>query len=137
MTIEEYSERMGYDHLATTEDYQQADFIYMMAGNMDKDDFCKDYKKHRDSILITTLADGVNSRDIFIRQSKAQMTEVAKALMEESQALREIDEECSVADRLDDQAAKLIGRRECIRFKMGKRYFLSDNEREYITTYLR
>ena len=40
MTIEEYSTLMGYGKTCEFEEYQTANFIYMMSGDMDKQTFC-------------------------------------------------------------------------------------------------
>ena len=50
MTKEEFIERTGI--IPTDEQYKQIEDMYCNAGNMDKDDFCEDYKNHGDSKLL-------------------------------------------------------------------------------------
>lgn len=50
MTKEEFIERTGI--IPTDEQYKQIEDMYSNAGNMDKDEFCEDYKNHGDSKLL-------------------------------------------------------------------------------------
>lgn len=50
MTKEEFIERTGI--IPTDEQYKQIEDMYINAGNMDKDEFCEDYKNHGDSKLL-------------------------------------------------------------------------------------
>ena len=45
MTRQEFNERTGYT--LNEEQYREVEAMYMAAGNMNKDVFCKDYKKHQ------------------------------------------------------------------------------------------
>lgn len=89
MTIEEYSTRMGYLGFPSDEEYVKANLAYMMAGNMDKDEFCKDYRKHKDSVIIATLADAANSRDIAYRDKQTKERQTAHALLREADEIRQ------------------------------------------------
>ena len=64
MTIQEYSTLMGYEETCEMAEYETANFIYMMAGEMDKQTFCKEYKEVGSSPLILTLAEAANSSQI-------------------------------------------------------------------------
>ena len=50
MTRQEFNDRTGYT--LDEEQYREVEAMYIAAGNMDKDVFCKDYKKHNDSALV-------------------------------------------------------------------------------------
>ena len=53
MTIEEYSTLMGYEKTCEMAEYETANFIYMMAGDMDKQTFCKkngNFRSVRDAL---------------------------------------------------------------------------------------
>lgn len=136
MTIQEYTERMGYLGFPSDEEYTKANLAYMMAGNMDKDEFCKDYRKHKDSVIIATLAEAANSREIAYRDKETKERQTAHALLREADAIRAAghDEE---ADQIDKIAASLIGRKDCITWKLNKGFALSDTDNEYITDNLR
>ena len=136
MTIEEYSTRMGYLGFPSDEEYVKANLAYMMVGNMDKDEFCKDYRKHKDSVIIATLADAVNSRDIAYRDKQTKERQTAHALLQEAETIRQGDMEAS-ADAIDKIAAMLIGRKDCIKWKLHKGFALSETDNEYINDNLR
>lgn len=136
MTIQEYSTLMGYEETCPMEEYETADFIYMMAGDMDKQTFCKEYKKVGSSSLILTLADAANSREIAYRDKETKERQAAHALLREADEIRQGGMEAS-ADAIDKIAATLIGRKDCIKWKLHKGFTLSETDNEYITDNLR
>lgn len=136
MTIEEYTAKMGYLGFPSDEEYVKANLAYLMAGNMDKDEFCKDYRKHKDSAIIATLAETANSRDMAYRDEKAKEQQTAHALLRESDEIRQGGMDAS-ADAIDKIAAMLIGRKDCIKWKLHKGFALSGTDNEYITDNLR
>ena len=136
MTIEEYSTLMGYEETCEMAEYETANFIYMMAGEMDKQTFCMDYRKHKDSVIIATLADAANSRDIAYRYKQTKERQTAHALLREADEIRQGGMEAS-ADAIDNIAATLIGRKDCIKWKLHKGFALSETDNEYITDNLR
>lgn len=136
MTIEEYSTLMGYEETCEMAEYETANFIYMMAGEMDKQTFCKEYKEVGSSPLVLTLAEAANSREIAYRDKETKERQTAHALLREADAIRAAghDEE---ANQIDKIAASLIGRKDCIKWKLNKGFSLSDIDNEYITDNLR
>lgn len=124
MTIEEYSTLMGYEETCPMAEYEKANFIYMMAGNMDKQTFCKEYEKVGSSSLILTLADAANSREIAYRDKETKECQTAHALLREADEIRQGGMEAS-ADAIDKIAATLIGRKDCIKWKLHKGFALS------------
>lgn len=136
MTIEEYSTLMGYEETCSAEEYVKADLAYMMAVDMDKHEFCKDYRKHKGSVIIANLADVANSRDIAYRGKETKERQTAHALLREADEIRQGGMEAS-ADAIDKIAATLIGRKDCIKWKLHKGFALSETDNEYITANLR
>ncbi len=131
MTIVEYSTRMGYTEICSQEEYAHADAIYLNAGNLDKDAFCTDYKKHKGSIIIDALGDKVNSQAIWIRDKQTKERQSAHALLRQSDDIRAGGME-DAADAIDNIAAKMIGRKDCIAWKLEKGFTLSETDKEYI-----
>lgn len=136
MTIEEYTTRMDYLGFPSDEEYTKANLAYMMAGNMDKDEFCKDYRKHKDSVIIATLAEAANSREIAYRDKETKERSTAHAILREADGLRAAGHDDS-ADQLDRIATTLIGRKDCITWKLNKGFALSETDNEYIKDNLR
>ena len=132
MTIQEYSTLMGYEDTCEMAEYQTADFIYMMAGEMDKQTFCKEYKEVGSSPLVLTLAEAANSKGAAYRDKVAKERSTAHALLREADEIRAGGMEES-ADQIDKIAACLIGRKECIKWKLHKGFTLSETDNEYIT----
>lgn len=136
MTIEEYSTLMGYEETCTMEEYETADFIYLMAGEMSKQEFCKEYKEVGSSPLVLTLAEAANSRSIAYRDKQTKERQTAHSLLWEADEIRQGGMEAS-ADAIDKIAATLIGRKDCIKWKLHKGFALSETDNEYITDNLR
>lgn len=136
MTIEEYSTLMGYEETCPMAEYEKANFIYMMAGNMDKQTFCKEYKKVGSSPLVLTLADVSNDFQKAYRDKQTKGTDTAHTLLIIADGVRENGLKTS-ADRLDKLAAIIISRKECIKWKLSKGLALSETDNEYITDNLR
>lgn len=136
MTIQEYSTLMGYEETCPMEEYETADFIYMMAGEMPKQEFCKEYKEVGSSPLVLTLAEAANSRGIAYRDKETKERQTAHAILREADGLRAAGHEDS-ADQLDRIAATLIGRKDCITWKLNKGFALSETDNEYIKDNLR
>lgn len=136
MTIEEYSTLMGYENTCEFAEYETANFIYMMAGEMDKQTFCREYKEVGSSPLVLTLAEAANSREIAYRDKVTKERQTAHAILREADDLRAAGHDDS-ADQLDRIATTLIGRKDCITWKLNKGFALSDTDNEYIKDNLR
>lgn len=136
MTIEEYSTFMGYEETCEFAEYETANFIYMMAGEMDKNTFCKEYKEVGSSPLVLILAEAANSREKAYRDKETKERQTAHALLREADAVRDAGHD-DEADAIDKIAASLIGRKECIKWKLNKGFILSETDHEYITDNLR
>lgn len=127
---------MGYEETCEFAEYQTANFIYMMAGEMNKQNFCKEYKEIGNSPLVLTLAEAANSREITYRNKETKERQTAHALLREADEIRQDGMEAS-ADKIDKIAATLIGRKDCIKWKLHKGFALSETDNEYITDNLR
>lgn len=136
MTIEEYSTLMGYEETCEMAEYETANFIYMMAGEMDKQTFCNEYKKTGSSPLVLELAKAAHRKEMAHRTLQGKERDVAHAILRQADGIR-IDGYDEAADQLDKIASKQIGRKDCIKWKLHKGYRLSETDNEYITDNLR
>lgn len=57
MTQQEFENRTS--KTVTSEEYARIEAMYMAAGNMDKDQFCTEYKKHGASALVADIIDAL------------------------------------------------------------------------------
>lgn len=126
MTREEFTQRTGIrpsDGL-----WNEIHALYVVCG-MDEETFCKDYKEHVESEIISkmeTLAlknklkgelEAEESKDELIRQTAYLL-------------IRKADEWCD--EETYFQAILLIGRSECIRYKFDNNLELDKQDKEYI-----
>ena len=122
MTKLEFSQRTGVN--PTDEEYKNIELMYLEAGNMDKDEFCKDYKEHHDSTLLAT----------FFRQAENLKSKLDDMRDERS---RLVDFLLNISERYPDKSihewtVKLVGHKEVIRRKLNGGLTLWDVDREYI-----
>lgn len=127
MTRQEFNERTGYT--LNEEQYREVEAMYMAAGNMNKDVFCKDYKKHNDSALVAEFY----SRSVV--------------LMEKHQSCRKVERETAElligkAHTYNDTdfrraAIRLIGEREVVLITIAMRLPLFEEDAEYIKNNIR
>lgn len=121
MTREEYISRTN--HNVSEEDFEFIHRIYMAAGdNVDKDQFCEDFKAMGVNLTICSLTEAVETRDDRIARLTTQMNRLAVFIAEQA-------EETS-SSALRDRAIQMMGKREYITWKIeaGKRLWLLDLE---------
>lgn len=89
MTQQEFFERTNIE--LTAKEYEEVERLYMAAGNMDKDTFCKEYKKVAKSQLFEELKihlrieSSINKKQADeIRQLKEQRKQLGIFLLEEA-----------------------------------------------------
>lgn len=127
MTRQEFNERTGYT--LNEEQYREVEAMYMAAGNMNKDVFCKDYKKHNDSALV------------------AESYNRSVVLMEKHQSCRKVERETAEfligkAHTYNDTdfrraAIRLIGEREVVLITIAMGLPLFEEDAEYIKNNIR
>lgn len=127
MTRQEFNERTGFT--LNEEQYRGIEAMYLAAGNMDKDVFCKDYKKHNDSALV------------------AEFYNQAVALTEKHQSCRKVERDTAElligkAHAYDDTdfrkaAIRLIGEKEVVLITVSMGLPLFDEDAEYIKNNIR
>lgn len=131
MTIEEYSTLMGYEETCEMAEYEKANGIYMIAGNMEKREFCEAYREVKGNPLVESLADAANDAQMAWRGRKQEERGVAHDLISAADELRGDGYESS-ADLIEASAAQLIGRADCIRWKIDCCIPLSEADNEFI-----
>ena len=103
-------------------EYNKVDAMYCDAGNLDKDQFCQDYKKHHDSILIQEFyKKSVNLKNSLYK-SNAKISDLAMFLVDQA-------EKCSSSD-LRDKAIELLGMEKYLSVKIQKGYNIWDIDKD-------
>jgi hypothetical protein len=103
-------------------EYNKVDAMYCDAGNLDKDQFCQDYKKHHDSILIQEFYNKSVSLKSSLDKSNAKISDLAMFLVDQT-------EKCSSSD-LRDKAIELLGIEKYLSVKIQKGYNIWDIDKD-------
>lgn len=120
MLQKEFFERTNIQLSAA--EYNKVDAMYCNAGNLDKDQFCQDYKKHHDSILIQEFyKKSVNLKN-SLDKSNAKISDLAMFLVDQA-------EKCSSSD-LRDKAIELLGMEKYLSVKIQKGYNIWDIDKD-------
>ena len=122
MQKQEFTQRT--DIQVSDVEYKEIELMYLEAGNMDKDEFCKDYKKHHESTLLAT----------YFRQAENLKNKLDDMRDERSKL---VDFLLNISERYPDKSihewtVKLVGHKEVIRRKLNGGLTLWDVDREYI-----
>lgn len=136
MTQEEYSKLMGYEGLCSMEEYQKANMAYMMAGEIDKAGFCREYKKVASSPLVVLLARKACDLDAVNRQLAGREKEGAIDMLRMAHELREYEME-NMAAELDNLAMRRIGRRAAVQAKAKNKYTMTVADMDFIANALK
>lgn len=122
MTKQEFIERTNYT--PTDEEFNSINEMYMDAGDMDKDMFCKEWLEHKDSVLLNKFFNQATGFHVQCDFYKELLKETAELLVRQA-------EECS-EDEMYHQACKLIGQKAVVYYKIENDYELNKFDKEYI-----
>jgi hypothetical protein len=129
MNHQEFTERIGLE--PTIEEYQTIEAIYMAAGEMDKDEFCKEFKKCGNSRLVAelfkmvcTLKGQYEERCNEIEDLHEQKNAMVDFLIDRAQAFSDKE--------LLEKASEMAGQKEVIRRRIVKGYNLWSYETEWM-----
>lgn len=128
MTQQEFTQRTGIE--VETMQYAAIEQVYMYT-ELDKDDFCADYKKHGDSVIISHLVNELDSVTYERGRAHASLKEY-KALMQDiaEMLIRKADEDMD--EELYNSAINIIGLEECIKYKLANDLELTKEDKEHI-----
>lgn len=129
MTRKEFEERTGLNVSAV--EFCTVNDIYMAAGEMDKDTFCKEWKKHGESKLLAELWKRVKHEHDLGMQKKEECDklhgerwELVGFLLERAQKFSDIE--------LLHKAISMVGHAAVIRMKLDADMPLWELDRAYI-----
>ena len=128
MTREEFTQRTGME--VETMQYATIEQVYMYT-ELDKDAFCADYKKHGGSVIISHLVNGLDKITYESRRAQASL-KAYEHLMKgvEEMLIRKAEEDMD--EELYKSAIDIIGRNECIEYKLNNNLELDKQDKEYI-----
>lgn len=126
MTQKEFEDRTG---IKSNVVFEEANRMYMKAGDMDKDAFCDDYKEHGDSILLSYFYHHSNMLETRKKDVDALKNKIACFLLGKADDWDDKD--------LRDKAVELIGEKEVIMRKIELNLELWDEDKSYIKDNIR
>lgn len=150
MTREEFEDRIG--RKVSESEFVEANAMYMMAGELDKDEFCREWLKIGSSKLVQCLFEKAHSLDqnlqeqhLVLKEGKEIISDAADAMLEildlVIEARDKSEGEYSAIDaigvKLDKKIAWLIGRGETTKRKVRKGIAMSPEDADYIINNLK
>lgn len=137
MLQKEFEDRIGRN--VTTEEYVEANAVYMMAGELNKDEFCREWLKIGSSKLVQCLFEKAHSLDQALQEQKLMVKECQEMISDAADAMLEIGDTIGPTkerEELDKKAVWLVGRKEVVKRKAAHDYIFSNEDLEYITNNL-
>lgn len=125
MTQKEFTDRTGIT--PTAEEFTKIPSIYM-ATILDKDEFCKDWKKHNQSQIIDSLHVVTVNRDLQLDYLSRERSALVDILIQEAHA--------NMSATLKNQAIKMVGHAEVIRRMFDLGIELWPGDKDYIVNNL-
>lgn len=145
MLQNEFEDRIGRS--VSEQEYLDANYMYENAGDMDKDEFCREWLKIGNSRLVKCLAEktyqqhkALQEKELLLKESKVILSDAADAMLEIEQGLLDGEEhttrETFAAGLLDRKALWLVGAKELVLRKIKMGMDLSENDKNYISGHL-
>jgi hypothetical protein len=122
MTKQEFTERTGIQVNDT--DFNAINDLYMNAGNMDKDLFCEDYKKHGKSTIVGVYYQENSKLNDRLHKIEEERNSMISFLLDRAQEFGDI--------KLLEKAISLAGHAEVIRRKLAADLPLWNVDKDYI-----
>ena len=146
MLQKEFEDRIGRS--VTEQEYLEANAIYENAGDMDKDEFCREWLKIGNARLVKCLAEktyqqhkALQETKLLLKESREICSDAADAMLEIEQGLLDGEEhttrEIFAAELLDRKAWWLVGAKEVVLRKIKMGIDLGENDKNYINEHLK
>lgn len=143
MLQKEFEERIG--RKVTESEYVEANAVYMTAGDIDKDEFCKEWMQFGQSKLVQGLFETAYRMNqahqedtLIINETREMLSDAADAMLEIADGLlggKTAEHETPVGyavEELTRRAWWLVGQKEVTKRRVKNGYVLDDKDRETI-----
>ena len=137
MLQKEFEERIGRS--VSEEEFIEANAMYMAAGDIDKDVFCREWKQIGESPLVKGLFETAYNLNQALQEHKLMLNECREMLSDAADAMLEI---CNgildgktvehTTQELTKKAWWLVGQKEVTKRRVQNGYQLDDKDRETI-----
>ncbi len=118
------SEFIDRTHIQVTdEEFDHINFMYMESGQgMDKDKFCSDWLKHKDSLLLNEFYKQTNRLKDKMDEAREVVSRLTEFIVDQAEA--------TSSPAMREKAIELLGEKAYIRLKIMKGHTLwaADNE---------
>lgn len=142
MLQKEFEERIGRS--VTEQEYLEANAMYENAGDMDKDEFCREWLKFGNSRLVKCLAEktyqqhkALQEKELLLKESKGIWSDAADAMLEIEQDILNGETTEHITELLDLKVWWLVGAKELVLRKIKMGMDLSKNDKNYINEHLK
>ena len=142
MLQKEFEERIGRS--VTEQEYLEANAMYENAGDMDKDEFCREWLKIGNSRLVKCLAEktyqqhkALQEKELLLKESKEIWSDAADAMLEIEQGILNGETTEHITELLDLKVCWLVGAKEVVLRKIKMGMDLSENDKNYINEHLK
>jgi len=129
MTQQEFEARTG--KAVSPEEYERIEALYMEAGEMNKDQFCAEYKKHGSSALVAeyyrriVVLNGIlEARNKELADARQERMNLAEFLLGKAAAYNDTD--------FHRAAVELVGRKAATLCKIKSGYPLWEEDVKYL-----
>ena len=141
MLQKEFEERIGRS--VSEQEYLDANAMYENAGDMDKDEFCREWLKIGNSRLVKCLAEKTYQLGNALSEQKLLHQEATEIISDAADAMLEIEKVVlngrtteKITELIDRQALWLIGAKEVVLRKIKMDMDLSEMDKNYINRHL-
>lgn len=141
MLQKEFEERIGRS--VTEQEYIEANAMYENAGDMDKDEFCREWLKIGNSRLVKCLAEktyqqhkALEEKELLLKESKEIRSDAADAMLEIEQDILNGETTEHITELLDLKVWWLVGAKELVLRKIKMGMDLSEMDKDYINEHL-
>ena len=142
MLQKEVEERIGRS--VTEHEYLEANAMYENAGDMEKDEFCREWLKIGNSRLVKCLAEKTYQLNQRVMALKLQLKESQEILSDAADTMLEIEKGIlngetveHTTNELEKKAWWLVGSKEVVLRKIRMGMVLSENDKNYINERLK
>ena len=142
MLQKEFEERIGRS--VTEQEYIEANAMYENAGDMDKDEFCREWLKIGNSRLVKCLAEktyqqhkALQEKELLLKESHEIRSDAADAMLEIEQGILNGETTDHIIELLDLKASCLVGDKEVVLRKIKMGMDLSEMDKDYINEHLK
>ena len=146
MLQKEFEDRIGRS--VTEQEYVEANAMYMTAGDIDKDTFCREWLKIGNSALVKGLYETsyqkgkkVQELELLHKEAMEICSDAADAMLEIEKGLLDGEEhtarEVFAAELLDRKAWWLVGAKEVVLRKIKMGMALTEKDKNYINEHLK